>query len=156
MLTLPLFSARPTQRRARAPRPAAGLLIRTHTDGADWYLLGKRTRTLGGCWSNFGGSLEPGEHPLAGALREFDEEAAVGAAALVGCTVAAVIDSGTPEVPYTLFVLDAPPHLLDVEVALQWEHDDVAWFRADAISDLHLHHGFRRAWVALPPLEAAS
>lgn len=146
----PLFSARPRRDRApRPPRPAAGLLLR-YTDPADgtvWFLLGKRARRLGGTWSNIGGSLERGEDALAGALREFDEELAVGAARLVGSTIAAVIDCGDEQVPYTLFVLDVPLCFDDAD--LSWENDDLVWFRADAVPTLNLHRGFARAWATL-------
>ena len=69
------------------PRPAAGLLLRyTDRDGV-WYLLGKRHRRLGDTWANIGGSLKPGEDPLAGALREFEEELGIDPARLANATI---------------------------------------------------------------------
>lgn len=132
----------------RNPRAAAGLLLR-HTDAEGvWYLLGHRHAWLGGTWANIGGSLEPGEHPLAAALREFSEELSIGAQGLLGATIAQVIDCGTEERPYTLFVVDVPTFFDDVE--LSWENVDVAWFPPSEIDDLEarhrLHRGFSRAW----------
>lgn len=136
-------------RRATGPRPAAGLLIETYHGGHMWFLLGHRSPRLGSVWANFGGSLMPGEDPLAGALREFSEEAAVPAHALVGANITAAIDCGTDLVPYTLFVLRVPSTLFDLPIALQWEHDDVAWIRDDLLPDLDLHHGLTRAFTHL-------
>lgn len=150
-MRLPLFRpARPAA--PRGPRPAAGLLL-THVDrhGVAWILLGKRCRQLGGTWANIGGSLDPGEAPLVGALREFHEELNVPAAALVGSMIMQVIESGTAEKPYSLFVLDCPVVIDDAE--LGWENDDLAWFRADEVDRLarkgRLHPRFALAWTYL-------
>lgn len=131
------------------PRPAAGVLCRyTDADGEQWWLLGERAPRLGGTWANFGGSLEPGEHPLAGAMREFDEELSIRAADLVGSTIVAVVDDcGTDERPYTLFVIDVPA-AFDNGI-LQWEHTDAAWWPTDEVAALSLHRGFARAWSTL-------
>lgn len=137
--------------RPRGVRPAAGLLLRSVDCDGVYYLLGRRTRSLGGTWANFGGSLNPGEHPLAGALRELAEETAIRAADLVGSTIAAAIDCGTPDVPYTLFVIDAPRHVFDLEADLSWENDDVVWVREDVVGTLNLHRGFARAWEVIAP-----
>lgn len=147
---LPLFSSAPaaaSQRWRPRPRPAAGLLLR-HTDADGiWVLLGLRAPILGGTWSNIGGSLDTGEDPLAGALREFTEELGLPVARLTGATLATSIQSGDAEVPYTLFVLDVPVAFNDA--SLQWEHDDLAWWHADDVHTLPLHRGFARAWDTL-------
>lgn len=147
---LPLFSSAPgtaSNRWRPRPRPAAGLLLR-HTDAeGTWVLLGLRAPELGGTWSNIGGSLDRGEDPLAGALREFTEELDLPVSRLAGATLATTIQSGDEWVPYTLFVLDVPVAFDDAR--LQWEHDDLAWFHADDVHTLDLHRGFARAWVTL-------
>lgn len=138
--------------RVRVRRPAAGVLLRiTDADGA-WYLLGKRSRHLGGTWANFGGSLDPGEAPLTGALRELWEEIEMPASALAGAAIRAVVESnvrGSTEL-YTLFVIDVDPSvehvLLDPD---RHEVSEVTWWHADAISDLDLHSGFRAQWDAI-------
>lgn len=137
--------------RPKPPRPAAGLLLRFTDAEGDWWLLGKRTRRLGGTWSNIGGSLEPDETPLAGALREFYEELDVEVAAIAGGRVTAEVQCGDERVPYTLFVVDVPVCFDDAD--LSWEHDDLAWFPTLEVDDLavrdRLHRGFARAWLTI-------
>jgi 8-oxo-dGTP diphosphatase len=133
----------------KPPRPAAGLLLRCSDFEGDWYLLGLRAEVLGGTWSNIGGSLHSGEHPLVGALREFDEELSVPAAELVGGRIAQVIDCGTDRVPYTLFVVDVPRRFDDA--VLGWENDDLYWFHESEVPTLDLHAGFARAWAQVTP-----
>jgi 8-oxo-dGTP pyrophosphatase MutT (NUDIX family) len=131
----------------RRPRPAAGLLLRYVDHDGAWFLLGKRCRSLGGTWANIGGSLEPDEHPLMGAMREFTEELGLKPQTLKGATIARVLEAGSPDVPYTLFVLDVP-HYFD-NARLSWEHDDLCWFLADEVSRLDLHPAFRAEWDAM-------
>lgn len=148
-MKLPLFRRPVPNAPAPAPRPAAGILL-THTDrhGQPWVLLGQRSRRLGGTWCNIGGSLEPGEAALAGALREFHEELGIDVTALVGGTIVAVIDDcGTPLKPYTLFVIDVPKAFDDA--VLGWENDDLAWFHPDDVATLNLHDKFAGAWATL-------
>jgi 8-oxo-dGTP pyrophosphatase MutT (NUDIX family) len=145
-----LFSHRrdvPAPTRGRAPRPAAGLLLRYVDFEGTWVLLGKRHRNLGGTWANIGGSLDPGEHPLAGALREFHEELAVPAHRLTGARIAAVVDCGTPDRPYTLYVLDVVAPFDDAR--LSWENTDLFWVHSDDVCTYDLHPGFARAWAKL-------
>ena len=145
----------PAPRYPKTPRDGAGILLRhTDTDGT-WVLLGRRTASLGGTWSNLGGSLDAGEAPLAGALRELGEEMLIPAAALIGGTIAHVVttpksDGGT----YTMFVIDIPtaprlPRRRD----LPWEHTDVAWwFAADLLDgQIALHAGFTACWTHIAP-----
>jgi 8-oxo-dGTP pyrophosphatase MutT (NUDIX family) len=131
-------------------RPAAGILCR-HTDrydGSVWWLLGQRApRRLGGTWANIGGSLESGETPLVGAAREFHEELGIPVANLAGARIATVLECGTPERPYTLFVLDVPVCFDDA--VLGWENDDVAWWRTPDVATLDLHPKFALAWATL-------
>ena len=127
-----------------APRPAAGLLLRYSDFEGDWYLLGLRSRRLGGTWSNIGGSLNAGEHPLVGALRELHEECEIPTAGLAGARIAQGLQPGNDRVPYTLVVIDVP-NLID-DARLGWENDDLAWFPADEVASLELHTGFARAW----------
>lgn len=135
----------------RAPRPAAGLLIR-HTDdeGRAWWLLGLRAPKLGGKWSNLGGSIEHGELPLVAAAREFTEETNLPASVLTGATIDRVIECGTTDTPYTMFVLDGP---FFTGARLGWEHDDLAWWDTDGVDALadndELHPKFAAAWTAL-------
>lgn len=131
------------------PRPAAGLLLRYTDHEGDWYLLGKRHRRLGGTWANIGGSLHPGEAPLAGAIREFREEVAIDVAGLIGATIADVIKCGDSAVPYAMFVLDVPVCFDDAE--LSWENDELYWFHSGEVDGLHLHPGFALAWTTLHP-----
>lgn len=133
--------------RPRAPRPAAGLLLRFTDHEGDWYLLGKRHPDLGGTWANIGGSLDDGEGALVGALREFTEELRLPATVLRGSTIAKVIEVEHDRVPYTLFVLDVPVAFDNAD--LSWEHTDLAWHHVDTVADLRLHHGFRAEWEAL-------
>lgn len=144
---------RPRPRQPRAPRPAAGLLLRYVDHDGAWFLLGKRHRTLGGTWANIGGSLDRDEHPLSGALREFTEEVGLPPQVLRGATIARVVEAGSDEVPYTLFVLDVPT-CFDNAV-LSWEHTDLQWFLADGVTDLDLHPAFRAEWDALLAKAAA-
>lgn len=138
------------RRLPKPPRPAAGLLPRyTDADG-HWWLLARRCRHLGGTWSNIGGSLEPDEHPLIGALREFHEETAIGASRLAG-RVAGVYDCGAlieRDAPYHLFVLDVAEAFDDAE--LGWENDALSWFTTDRVDDLarrgRLHDGLAAVW----------
>jgi 8-oxo-dGTP diphosphatase len=128
----------------KRPRPAAGLLLRyTDADG-DWYLLGKRHRKLGGTWANIGGSLQPGEAPLEGALREFEEELGIDLARLARAEISDVVECGDERVPYTLFVLDVPDWFGDAR--LSWENTALYWWHAADIDTLLLHRGFARAW----------
>lgn len=151
MSLAPLFARAGHTPRPRGPRPAAGLLLRAlDTDGHHYVLLGRRHRTLGGTWANFGGSLNTGEAPLAGALRELTEETGISAGDLDGARIAHVIDCGTYDIPYTLFVVDVPADVFDLDANLAWEHTDIMWCRDDAVADLRLHAGFRRGWEALP------
>lgn len=147
----PAKGGRPARKPAadapKPPRPAAGVLLRCTDFEGDWYLLGLRAPRLGGTWSNIGGSLEPGEHPLVGALRELHEECSVPAAQLVGSRIAQVIDCGTEKVPYTLFLIDVPAMIDDA--VLGWENDDLAWFPAEEVPTLDLHAGFARAWTQI-------
>ncbi len=154
-LTFTFGKGEPARKRAprpRTPRPAAGLLLRfTDADGR-WYLLGKRHRDLGGTWANIGGSLDPGEGALVGALREFTEELGLPPQALRGATIDRVVEAGDEAVPYTLFVLDVPTAFDDAR--LSWEHTDLFWFLESEVATLKLHPAFRAEWDAL--LETAS
>lgn len=132
----------------RPPRPAAGLLLR-HTDAdGTWFLLGRRARSLGGTWSNIGGSLNRGEDALAGAIREFAEETSIPAARLTAGRLVASIECGTDRVPYTLFVVDVPVAFDDA--VLSWENTDLAWWHVDDVPTLEVHDGFARAWSEVP------
>lgn len=133
-----------------APRPAAGILIRFTDSDGDWWLLGQRAPSLGGTWANLGGSLHPSEDALAGALRELDEEAGLTAADLTDCRLIATMSTGTDRIPYTLFVLDTPRLLVDLD--LSWEHDDVAWWHGDDVPTLPLHHRLAPAWPSIRSL----
>ncbi len=156
-LTLPfsdLPAAAPAQleRRAAPKRPAAGVLLHLTDHEGDWYLLGKRSKRLGGTWANIGGSLEPDEAPLSGALRELWEEAGVPATTISGSAIRRVVESRMPgtEAIYTLFVLDVNLTVEQVPVDPDpAEMSEAAWWHADAISGLRLHPGFREQWEAL-------
>jgi 8-oxo-dGTP diphosphatase len=129
------------------PRPAAGILL-NYTDGdGDWWLLGQRAPCLGGTWANLGGSLNTDEDPLAGALRELDEEVGLAAADLTGCRITGTHSTGTPAIPYTLFVLDTPR--LFVDLLVSWEHDDVAWWHGGDVPSLPLHRRLASAWPSI-------
>lgn len=132
---------------ARPPRPAAGVLLRFRDKDGAWYLLGRRCLALGGTWANIGGSLEPGEEPLVGALREFSEELGLNVALLRGAELAQTIDDHGDRGPYTLFVLDVPTAFANAD--LSWENDELWWFHADEVPTLDLHPGFRRQWAAV-------
>ncbi len=138
---------RPRSAGQRRARPAAGLLLRYTDQDGSWYLLGKRHRRLGGTWANIGGSLKPGEVPLRGAMREFQEELAVDVTELIGATITNVLECGTKQVPYTMFVIDVAEWFDDAE--LSWENDKLYWWHAQEIDSLRLHAGFARAWTAL-------
>lgn len=135
-------------------RPAAGVLLRLTDADGDWWLLGKRTARLGGTWSNFGGSLDADETPLAGALRELTEETGITAADLAGATIAAEYQTGTDAIPYTLFVIDLPAEVNATRV--NREHDDVDWFHGDDVAALDLHHGLADHWPTIRPTNAAA
>ena len=134
-------------RKPRSPRPAAGLLPRYTDDTGVWVLLGLRALSLGGTWSNIGGSLEPDEAPLAGAAREFTEEVGLPVTALGPAGIAAAVSCGTESTPYTLFVVDVTVCIDDA--VLGWENDDLCWWRVEDVAGLRLHAGFRRAWEVL-------
>jgi 8-oxo-dGTP pyrophosphatase MutT (NUDIX family) len=139
----------------RRTRPAAGVLLRHTRDGETWWLLGKRHPSLGGSWSNLGGSLHVGEHPLVGALRELHEETRFPVAALQRAVIATVVEFPDDYRPYTLFVLDVPVAFVDG--VLSWEHTDLAWFTTEAVDDMLLHPTaddllypkFAATWAAL-------
>lgn len=135
------------RRPALAPQPAAGVLCRYTDHEGTWILLGLRAPFLGGCWANLGGSLDAGEEPLTGALREFHEETLLPVAALVGATISAVLDCGDAAKPYTMFVLDVPRYFDGMDCG--WEHDDLAWWHTDDVADQRLHPKFAAAWAEL-------
>jgi 8-oxo-dGTP pyrophosphatase MutT (NUDIX family) len=159
----PWFSAADARAHRRrggppAPRPAAGLLLHwTDDKGGDWWLLGKRHRDLGGGWSNLGGSLERGEHPLLGAFRELHEETLIPVQALRGATISHVVECGTAARPYTMFVLEVPNRFRSA--TLNWEHTDIAWWLTGDVDLMgekgRLHPPFADSWTALRPKVAS-
>lgn len=147
----PVASAYAPFRTPRRPMKAAGLLL-THVDetGERWWLLAQRSRAVrsGGCWANFGGEVDPGETELAAAFREMYEETGLPAARLQGATIAQVVESRDGAVNYTLFVLEVPDWIENLE--LTWENDDAAWCNEAEVDALPLHPGFAATWKVLP------
>jgi 8-oxo-dGTP pyrophosphatase MutT (NUDIX family) len=118
---------------------AAGLLV--VRDGA--VLLQHRAPFLqeGGTWAAPGGALDVGESPLAAALREAEEEAAV-RPATVQTRHAWTVDHGSWA--YTTVIADAvgPIEARDVD----GEGLAVQWVPVDQVGTLALHSGFAAGW----------
>lgn len=92
-------------------------------------------------------SRGPGEDPLAGALREFEEELGIDPSRLANASITDVLECGDARVPYTMFVLDVPDCLDDAK--LSWENVSLYWWHADEVHSLRLHKGFARAWATI-------
>lgn len=118
---------------------AAGLLVVR----AGTILLQHRAPFLqeGGTWALPGGALDVGEAPLAGALREAEEEAAVPPRS-VRPRHAWTVDHGTWR--YTTIIADAtgPIDARDVD----GEGLEVRWVPVAEVEQAALHSGFAAAW----------
>jgi hypothetical protein len=66
---------------------------------------------------------------------------------LNGATIADVLECGTEQVPYTMFVIEVADWFDDAQ--LSWENDKLYWWHFEEIASLRLHAGFARAWTAL-------
>ena len=124
---------------------AAGLIVQRDGD----VLLQHRASWSheGGTWAVPGGALDPDESPLAGALREAAEEAAVPASS-VQPRHAWTVDHGTWA--YTTVVADAVGVI--VPERLDGESEELRWVPVDAVTSLPLHSGFAAAWAHVSDL----
>ena len=86
------------------------------------------------CWNLVGGHIEPGEEPVDALHRECREEVGVAIEAFVRFEMAV----NDPDLARTSFL--GPRWRGEPENTAPYEHDDLAWFGADEINDLHLAH----------------
>ncbi|MCY0905199.1 NUDIX domain-containing protein [Arthrobacter sp. H14-L1] len=122
---------------------AAGLLVHDADRGV---LLQHRAlwSDHGGTWGLPGGALHLDEDPVAGALREAHEEAAVPAAALQ-ILATSVLDLGYWRYTTVIARVCAPfePVVSDPESI------ELCWVAVDAVAGLPLHPGLAKAWPVL-------
>lgn len=127
---------------------AAGLMLH-HQDpvsGTHRYLMQQRSPYVdhGGTWAPPSGALDPGEHPIMGALREAQEE--LGPFQSSNHQVAHTNDHGG----WAFHTVTADtPHMFDPE--LDDESSDAAWLTPEEIDEMPLHPGFRESWNDLRP-----
>ena len=86
------------------------------------------------CWNLVGGHIEPGEEPVDALHRECREEVGVAIEAFVRFEMAV----NDPDLARTSFL--GPRWRGEAENTAPDEHDDLAWFGADELNDLHLAH----------------
>ncbi len=127
--------------RRRKTRPdGAGVLI---TDGSRSLLLLRADEVSEPLtWGIPGGSLEPGELPLHGALREVAEE--IGDLPRPGILAGQVTTPSGDGRTFTTFVWLVDPEILDhYTPRLNWEHDSFLVANSERMSRMNLHPGLR-------------
>lgn len=123
--------------KAKAKRPAAGLLLIAADTGR--VLLAERAEWMaaGGTWSTPGGVIDEGEGPLAGAVREFEEELGIMLGGPENITYVTEYTTWDHRRSYTVFVC-----------TVDWEFDtsvdghettDADWFEVDTALQMKLH-----------------
>ncbi|WP_235866379.1 NUDIX hydrolase [Serinibacter arcticus] len=127
---------------------AAGLALVDRATGTVALQLRSAASHQGGSWALPGGAIGTGESPLAGALREAQEEAAIASDA-VRPRFARVLDHEVWR--YTTVVADVVGER-PVLLPLDGESADLAWVELDAVDRLPLHPAFAQAWPALRTL----
>lgn len=102
----------------------------------DSVLLGKRIETYkgepqpyGGYWSIFGGTLEEGENPMVGAIRELKEETEI---ELSITDIAYIKTIENEECSFTVYGYQAPRLIHPV---LNFEHTEYGWFLLNSLSN---------------------
>jgi 8-oxo-dGTP pyrophosphatase MutT (NUDIX family) len=135
---------------------AAGLLVFTvSADGEPLYLLQKRSPDvhLGGTWSTPGGALHYGEHPVAGALREANEELPLPQPLHLGPELdhIATLTDDHGGWSYATVIMKSERMFSTGTEHTSWESDGAGWFFADELEKLPLHPGFA---VAFPGARA--
>jgi 8-oxo-dGTP diphosphatase len=122
---------------------AAGLLVH---DGGRGVLLQHRVAWSdhGGTWGLPGGALHLGEDPVAGALREAFEEAAVPADNVT------VLFTSVFDVGYWSYTTVAAHATVPFEPAItDPESLELRWVPLEQVDGLELHPGFAAAWPQL-------
>ncbi len=121
---------------------AAGLLL----SGGDRVVLQHRSLHTheGGTWGLPGGARDSHEDVVQTALREAEEEAAIGAASVRPIAVS-VADHGGWSYATVLAeaIAEVHPH------AANWESDEVRWWARQEVAQLPLHPGLAATWTAL-------
>jgi 8-oxo-dGTP diphosphatase len=127
---------------------AAGLMLH-HQDenGVHRYLMQQRSSWVqhGETWAPASGALDPGEHPIQGALREAYEEYG-GQFPSNNHEIAHVNDHGGWK--FHTVTADSPTMFDPKESD---EVADAAWLTPEEIDELPLHPGFSESWVDLRP-----
>ena len=126
---------------------AAGLLLRAPApDGSLTVLLQHRApwSHQGGTWALPGGARDSHETPEQAAVREAEEEAGLGADALVVRTT--VVTAEVPGWTYTTVIADAASML---DTVPNRESSELRWVAVDDVATLPLHPGFAASWQRL-------
>ena len=103
----------------------------------------------GGTWGVPGGALRPGEDPVAGALRESEEEAGVDPAG-VRVDGSHVLDHGVWRYTTVVGWVSGPQHPRPTDR----ESLEIAWVGVSAVPELPLLPAFAAAWPSLRRLLA--
>lgn len=98
----------------------------------------------GGTWSCAGGALDAGETPLAGALREAEEE--VGRAPTGHHQIGEHVFAPAVDWTYTTVVVEVPQRF---GASMNFETDAVEWVPVEHVECRALHPGFAAAWPHL-------
>ena len=125
---------------------AAGVLYVVREPDGPVVMLQQRSSMAheGGTWSVPGGALDAGEQPLAGALRESDEEVGPpsGPIRVIGSYVFAPADDWI----YTTAVVEVDERFGE---PMNFETAAIDWVPLDAVDRRPLHAGFAAAWPSL-------
>ena len=126
---------------------AAGILLRHRDEAEPWYFLARRSMHChqGGTWALPGGALNSDEDPLAGALREFNEE--------VGPVMPAFQLSDVHEDDhggwsYWTVIVDVDQRF-EPPALLSWETDDARWFPSGDLHGVELFPALRATLLRL-------
>ncbi len=134
-----------------APRGAPGAQAPTPDAPTVQVLLQHRAlwSDQGGTWGVPGGALRPGEDPVAGALRESEEEAGVDPAGV--CVDGShVLDHGVWRYTTVVGWVSGPQHPRPTDR----ESLEIAWVGVSAVPELPLLPAFAAAWPSLRRLLA--
>jgi 8-oxo-dGTP diphosphatase len=127
---------------------AAGVLVRCAGEDGSWsYFLARRSRFChqGGTWAVPGGALHQGEAPLAGALREFEEEIGV---ALRDFDVIQIHEDDHGGWSYWTVVVEVPEPFT-APAATNWETAETGWIPRHRLAEIELLEPFRHTIVRL-------
>jgi putative (di)nucleoside polyphosphate hydrolase len=128
-------------------RPAVGVMLINHA-GKVW--VGQRLDNTLEAWQMPQGGLDPGEEPLAGALRELEEETGIRP------DLVEIITRAREELTY-----DLPDDLIGKVWKKPWRGQRQTWFLArflgqDADVDIATLHPEFRAWKWAEPAELSA